>query len=63
MHAGKELPFMKNIRNEIANVLSELGIEKPTAKDRGRIMRTLMPRVKGRANGGDVNKEVSALFT
>ena len=53
----------EEIRSEIADVLSELGIEKPTTKDRGRIMRTLMPRVKGRANGGDVNKEVSALFT
>ena len=52
----------EEIRSEIADVLSELGIEAPTAKDRGRIMKTLMPRVKGRANGKDVNDAVSALF-
>ena len=33
------------IREVIAAVLAELAIEKPTAKDKGKIMKTLMPRV------------------
>lgn len=51
---------------EIAEViratLAELGIETPAAKDKGRIMKTLMPRVKGKADGALVNKLVAALF-
>lgn len=44
------------IREVIDSVLAELEIEKPTAKDKGRIMKTLMPRVKGKADGGLVNQ-------
>ena len=40
------------IRAVIKEVLAELQIEQPTAKDKGRIMKTLMPRVKGKADGG-----------
>ena len=51
---------------EIAEViratLAELGIETPAAKDKGRIMKTLMPKVKGKADGALVNKLVAALF-
>ena len=36
------------IRAVVETVLSELGITDPTAKDKGRIMKELMPRVKGR---------------
>ena len=37
---------------EIINVvLKELEIEAPTAKDKGRIMKVLMPLVKGKADG------------
>lgn len=50
------------IREVIAAVLSELAIETPTAKDKGRIMKTLMPRVKGKADGGLVNQVLSSLF-
>jgi len=50
------------IREVIAAVLAELVIEKPTAKDKGRIMKTLMPRVKGKADGGLVNQVLSSLF-
>ena len=44
------------IREVIAAVLAELAIEKPTAKDKGKIMKTLMPRVKGKADGSLVNQ-------
>lgn len=50
------------IRAVIAEVLKELDIAAPTAKDKGRIMKTLMPRVKGKADGNAVNRLVSELF-
>lgn len=50
------------IREVIAQVLSELEIEQPTAKDKGRIMKSLMPRVKGKADGGLVNKILGTYF-
>lgn len=50
------------IRKVIAEVLAELQIEAPMAKDKGRIMKTLMPRVKGKADGGLVNQVLSSFF-
>ena len=50
------------IRAVIAEVLKDLDIAAPTAKDKGRIMKTLMPRVKGKADGNAVNRLVSELF-
>ena len=44
------------VRQVVREVLSELGIDTPTAKDKGRIMKTLMPRVKGKADGALVNR-------
>lgn len=52
----------KEIREVIAQVLSELEIEQPTAKDKGKIMKSLMPRVKGKADGGLVNKILGTYF-
>ena len=46
------------IRAQIQGVLGQLGIEKPTPQDKGKIMKTLMPLVKGKADGGLVNKLV-----
>ena len=50
------------IRKVITEVLTELQIEAPTAKDKGPIMKTLMPRVKGKADGGLVNQVLSSFF-
>lgn len=50
------------IRGVIAAVLEELEIAQPTAKDKGRIMKTLMPRVKGKADGTLVNKVLGSFF-
>ena len=50
------------IREVITAVLSELSIDKPTAKDKGRIMKTLMPRVKGKADGSLVNQVLGSFF-
>ena len=43
------------IREVITATLSEVGIEAPTAKDKGKIMKVLMPKVKGKADGKLVN--------
>ena len=50
------------IRAQIDAVLAELAIAQPTAKDKGRIMKTLMPRVKGKADGGLVNRVLGTYF-
>ena len=50
------------LRPIIAATLLELGITSPTAADKGRIMKALMPKVKGKADGKLVNQLVSELF-
>ena len=50
------------IKAVIQTVLSELGIETPTAKEKGKIMKNLMPKVKGKADGKLVNEIVSAFM-
>lgn len=44
------------IRSIIDATLTELSIDTPTAKDKGRIMKVLMPKVKGKADGKLVNE-------
>ncbi|WP_455716093.1 GatB/YqeY domain-containing protein [Anaerosporobacter sp.] len=51
------------INATIQGVLDELGITTPTAKDKGNIMKTLMPKVKGKADSALVNQIVSKLFS
>lgn len=46
------------IREIIKGVLKDLVIESPTPKDKGKIMKELMPRVKGKAEGSAVNRIV-----
>lgn len=43
------------IRAVIDATLSEVGIEAPEAKDKGKIMKVLMPKVKGKADSKLVN--------
>lgn len=45
----------------VRKILAELSIEAPTPKDRGRIMKALMPQVKGRADGGAVSRIVAEI--
>lgn len=42
--------------------LKELEIEAPTAKDKGRIMKVLMPLVKGKADGKVVNEVLAGMM-
>lgn len=53
---------VEQIREVIASVLSELGIRNPTAKDKGTIMKVLMPRVRGKADGRVVNETLASMF-
>ena len=50
------------IRAVIREVIAGLGIENPTGKDKGKIMKELMPKVKGKADGSLVNKLVGELL-
>ena len=52
----------EDIRAVISEVLAGLGITEPTGKDKGRIMKELMPKVKGKADGKLVNEIVSAMM-
>lgn len=48
---------------EIINgVLKELEMEAPMAKDKGRIMKVLMPLVKGKADGKVVNEVLAGMM-
>ena len=51
------------IKAIIAGVLADLGIETPTGKDKGKIMKELMPKVKGKADGKLVNEIVGSLIS
>lgn len=48
------------INREIDAVLGQLGISAPTAKDKGAIMKVLMPAVRGKADGKLVNQLLQA---
>lgn len=52
----------EEIRAVVNGVLSDLGIDAPTAKDKGRIMKELMPKVKGKADGKLVSEVVASLL-
>lgn len=52
----------EQIKATIEKVLSELGIEAPTAADKGKIMKVLMPLVKGKADGKTVNEILAGMF-
>ena len=46
------------IRGVIEETLAELGLNEPTAKDKGRLMKALMPKVRDKADGAVVNRLV-----
>lgn len=50
------------IRAAVSEVLESLGIAEPSGKDKGKVMKELMPKVKGRADGGLVNKIVGEVL-
>ena len=46
----------------IKEVLAGLGIDAPTAKDKGKNMKELMPKVKGKADGKLVNQILTSMM-
>lgn len=46
----------------IQEVLDSLSITEPSAKDKGRVMKELMPKVKGKADGALVNQLVGRIL-
>lgn len=50
------------IRVVIGEVLKELGVDAPTNKDKGKIMKQLMPQVKGKADGKLVNQVLGSMM-
>ncbi len=55
--APQEMPA-DEIRKTVSEVLGQLGISAPSPKDKGIVMKTLMPLVKGKADGKLVNQIV-----
>ena len=51
------------IKAVVSEVLLGLGIAQPTGKDKGKIMKELMPLVKGKADGGVVNRIVGEMLS
>lgn len=52
----------EEIRKTINEVIAALGIENPSARDKGKVMKELMPKVKGRADGALVNRIVGEVL-
>ena len=52
----------EEIKEVIRGVLAGLGLEKPEAKQKGIIMKNLMPLVKGKADGKLVNEILATFF-
>ena len=50
------------IKAVIEETLKELSIETPRAQDKGKIMKVLMPKVKGKADGKLVNQVLGSMM-
>lgn len=53
----------EEIEAVIREVFTEIGIESPTKKEKGKIMKVLMPKVKGKADGKLVNQILDSLLS
>ena len=51
------------IKAVVAEVLTSLGLDAPTAKEKGKIMKELMPKVKGKADGKLVSEVVASFLS
>ena len=50
------------IREAVRETLAALGIDSPSVKDKGKIMKELMPKEKGKADGAAVNRIVGEVI-
>ena len=62
-HYAPKMMDEAEIKEIVASVLAEMGLDAPTAKDKGKIMKNLMPKVKGKADGKLVNEIVSSFMS
>ena len=51
------------IKAVVSEVLTSLGLDAPTAKAKGKIMKELMPKVKGKADGKLVSEVVASFLS
>lgn len=51
------------IKAVVSGVLTSLGLDAPTAKEKGKIMKELMPKVKGKADGKLVSEVVASFLS
>ena len=51
------------IKAVASEVLTSLGLDAPTAKEKGKIMKELMPKVKGKADGKLVSEVVASFLS
>ena len=51
------------IKAVVSEVLTSLGLDAPTAKEKGKIMKELMPKVKGKADGKLVREVVASFLS
>ncbi|MDF2952339.1 MAG: GatB/YqeY protein [Anaerocolumna sp.] len=52
----------EEIKDIIKEILTQLEITNPTTKDKGKIMKELMPKVKGKSDGKLVNDLVASMM-
>ena len=53
----------EEIKAVVSEVLAALGLDAPTAKEKGKIMQELMPKVKGKADGKLVSEVVASFLS
>lgn len=53
----------EEIKAVVSEVLAALGLDAPTAKEKGKIMKELMPKVKGKADGKLVSEAVASFLS
>lgn len=53
----------EEIKAVVSEVLAALGLDEPTAKEKGKIMKELMPKVKGKADGKLVSEVVASFLS
>lgn len=51
------------IKAVVSEVLTSLGLDAPTTKEKGKIMKELMPKVKGKADGKLVSEVVASFLS
>ena len=51
------------IKAVVSEVLTSLGLDAPIAKEKGKIMKELMPKVKGKADGKLVSEVVASFLS